>query len=111
MEKRATVLVGSMTRYFAEYIVIDPQRMEDGQRLIILDNLPQKKLNKIMSIDEHDRGRLDLILKNYKRYGFTDVPNFGHCKILRDMNEFTCYLQVTGNYPRAESTRAIGEMV
>ena len=100
-----------MTRYFAEYIVIDPQRMEDGQRLIILDNLPEKKLADINKIDQHDRHRLDLILKHYKRYGFADVPNYGHDCMQRDTNKFGCYTRIMGNYPRAESTRAVGEMV
>ncbi len=44
-----------MTRLCVEYIIIDPSRMEDGQRLIILNNLPQKWFDKIERIDQHDR--------------------------------------------------------
>lgn len=84
-----------MTRICVEYIVIDPLRMEDGQRLIILDELPKKWFNRIERLGQHDRGRLDQILELYKRYGCVDMPNYGHEGIRLDVNTFGCYTWVT----------------
>ncbi len=83
-----------MTLYCIEFIVIDPQRPTNGQRLIILDDLPEKKLNEIESIPENDPARLALIEKFYKRYGFGDVPNYGYDGVKRPKHVFGCYTRV-----------------
>ena len=83
-----------MTRHCAEYLIIDPEQHWGRVRLVILDNLPKKWVDRIEALSPHNKRRLDLIMDLFVKYGYVDLPDYGHDGMQRDMYTYGCYTRV-----------------